>query len=88
MTLIDKIDKMTLEGTYGKPKSPEYIKMMKQIQDATDDKQLTAYLKSMEVKMKGKLITQDEMLNLIDLIDKKKSIGGGKVKKLKPKKFK
>lgn len=82
MTLIEKLDKMTLEASiYGKKKSPAYLKMRQDIFDATSDEQLTLMMKDMEKMMRKGEINQGEMMELINKIDQKKKLGGGRLKK-------
>ena len=84
MTILERIDKMTLESRfpiYGKQKSKPYLKMRQDIFDATSDEQLTILMKDMEKMLRKGELQQGEMIDLIDKVDQKKKLGGGRVKK-------
>jgi hypothetical protein len=83
MTLTERIDKIMLESNpkiYGKEKSKPYLKMRQDIFDATSDEQLTLLMKEMEKMLKKKQLDQGELMDLIDKVDQKKKLGGGRVK--------
>ena len=85
MTLIEQIDKMTIEASiYGKPKSKPYLTMRQKVFDATSDEQLTLLMKDMEKMLKKGELNQGELMDLIDKVDQKKKLGGGRVKKTLP----
>lgn len=82
--LTERIDKMMLESSfpiYGKEKSKPYLKMRQDIFDATSDEQLTLLMKEMEKMFKKKQLNQGELMDLIDKVDQKKRLGGGRAKK-------
>ena len=84
MTLIEKLEKMTLESKfpiYGREKSKNYLALRQKIFDATSDKELTDLMKTMEGMFRKGQLNQGEMMDLVDKIDQKKKLGGGRVKK-------
>ena len=84
MTLTERIDKFMIETKfpiYGKEKSKPYLKMRQQVFDATSDEQLTLLMKEMEKMLRKGELNQGELMDLIDKVDQKKKLGGGRVKK-------
>jgi len=69
--IIDKLD-MMLEGPmYAKQKGKVYLGFIKRINGAKDKRSLTILMTEFEKSMKKGSISNDEFMDLIDLIDKK-----------------
>ena len=68
MEILDKIDKLVIESTYGKQKSKDWFKFRGQIVGTKSKQELSALMKQMEKsfrKSKGGL-TQFELADMIN----------------------
>lgn len=69
--IVKKLDMVLEYAMYAKQKSKVYMNFMKRINGAKDKRALTILMTEFEKSMKKNDISNDEFMDLIDIVDKK-----------------
>jgi len=62
--ILERIDKFTVESTYGKEKSKDWFKFRGMIAGVKNSKEMQSLLKMLEKSWKSKQISKDELTDL------------------------